>query len=372
MVQKHGQAKPFVPVPQILQVTSVADLADCANGSPTYSGASETSVFAGQQILLCILPPPAGFQILSQSWSFDNILDITGGFTNAIGNGGQPSAANGGMEAEDPSLTVSSLEFYFVNPNTTETATYSWTLNTGTSQTTADFQINGPTGNLLPNAFAQSNNTGTSLSNAQNISAALMSMTNSPLKSGVGVFLSDNAEPVSNGAQCPPMPGKAPAAGCGQFIWVQILESVTQSLVIPSGDTSTPNNASSQLDGTYPYFNGPNYSNATWDSPGLGLLHDWGEGAESFNATMYVLWDPALPVGCIPAWTDTQTTPYYTPHASTCTSIPIPLGSVQWGWSACAINALAPAAGSGTTPSWFLQCGTGSGNSSGVASEYPQ
>jgi hypothetical protein len=156
------------------------------------------------------------------------------------------------------------------------------------------------------------------------------------------------------------------AAGCGQFIWVQILTSVTELQIKPQGDTFAPSNASYQLDGTYPYFSGPGYPNATWDSPGRGLSQSWGEAAYPFNATMYVLWDPALPAGCTPAWTDTSQTPYKD-HASTCASIPIPLGSVQWKWSACTINA-----GAGTKPNWFLQCGIESGNSAGTASGYPQ
>jgi hypothetical protein len=198
-------------------------------------------------------------------------------------------------------------------------------------------------------------------------SPAQLSMINSPVKAGVGAFFNDNAQSVANDGTCPGGPGAPPAAGCGQFIWVQILNSVTQSELIQAGDPSKPSNASNQLDGTYPYaFAGP--PNATWDSPGRGLLGGWGEGAEQFSATTHVLWDPALPAGCTPAWTDSTTKSAYTPHESTCISTPSPLGSVQWNWSACAINALAPAAGGGTTPSWFLQCGTGSGNSAGVES----
>jgi hypothetical protein len=345
------------PIPQIM-----------FNGA-NISGTTQP-VMAGQQIALSV-PTPSGFTIASQSWSFSNQSAITGGFTNAAGNG-QPSASGGGQEAADPALTQNALTFYWVNPGDNgETVTYTYTLDNGRSASaTATFNIGGPTGNLLPSAFAQSNITGTSLTNPQG-AAATMSMTNSPTKAGVGVFLNDNAQPVANAVQCPPSQGAPPTAGCGQLIWVQILNSVTQLQIVSSGDTFTPSNASNQLDGTYPYFNGPGYANATWDSPSRGLLHSWGEGAEPFSATMYVLWDPALPAGCTPAWTDTTTLPYYTPHASQCTSIPIPLGSVQWSWSACAINALASAGGA-TTPSWFLQCGTGSGNSAGTASGYPQ
>jgi IPT/TIG domain len=365
-----AQADAVTPAPVIMMVNGVADLTNCTNGTPLPSGNNETDVFAGQQMLLCVVPP-AGFAIASATWSFDSSNDITGGFVNGAGAvGTQPSASAGGSEAADPILTQSGIQFYFVNPGTTETASLHWTLNNGDlngNSSSADFNIQGPTGNLLPNAFAQSNNTGTSLSNVQ-AAAAQLSMTNAPVHpaaGAVGVYFTDNAQPVANSGQCPPSVGAPPAAGCGQLVWVQILTSVTQLQIVPPADNFMPKNATNQLDGSYPYFNGPGYANVTWDSPGRGLLHDWGEGAEPFNATMYVLWDPALPAGCTPAWTDTKTSPYVD-HASTCTSIPIPLGSVQWGWSACAINA-----GVSSEPSWFLQCGTGSGNAAGVASGYP-
>jgi hypothetical protein len=273
-----------------------------------------------------------------------------------------------------PVMNQSGLTFYFLNIGGAETATFTWILNNGDANgasSTADFNILGLSGNLLPSAFAQSGLTGTSLSNAQ-AQAALMQMTNSPIKGGVGVYFDDIALPVSDAAQCPGNVGGPPAQGCGQFIWVQILNSVTQSILLPPSDDTQPANDSNQLDGTYPYaFGGPPF--ATWDSPSMGLLWDWGMGAEQFSATMYVLWDPALPAGCTPAWTDTATQPQYTPHASTCiSSIPIPLGSVKWGWSACSINEMAAAVGGGTMPSWFLQCGVGSGNSAGSANGYPQ
>jgi len=354
--------QPVTPAPQIM-----------FNGG-NISGTTQT-VMAGQQIALSV-PTPSGYSIQSQSWNIPNQSAITGGFVNGAGTPGtQPSASAGGSQAPIPSLTQNGLTFYWIKPGDNgETVTYNYTLNNGQqASATATFNIGGPTGNLLPNAFAQSDVTGTSLSNAQ-ANGALLSMTNSPTKPGVGVFINDNAQPVSNSGQCPPHVGASPVAGCGQFIWVQILNSVTQNQIIPSNQQFSPLNASNQLDGTYPYaFGGP--PNATWDSPGRGLLSSWGEAAEPFTATMYVLWDPAIPPTgqqtCTPAWTDTTTSPYYTPHASTCTSTPIPLGSVQWHWSACAINALA-AAGGEITPSWFKQCGTGSGNSSGVASGYPE
>ena len=110
--------------------------------------------------------------------------------------------------------------------------------------------------------------------------------------------------------------------------------------------------ALNQVDGRFPYPIDSTIS--TSDSPGRPLLSNLGEAAEAFDATMYVLWDPALPGGCTPATVDTSTRPYYTSHPSTCSSIPVPLGLVEWKWSACAING-----GAGPSPSWFKNCGPG-------------
>lgn len=163
-------------------------------------------------------------------------------------------------------------------------------------------------------------------------------MTNAPGKPNVRIWFNDLATLPST----------------GQFIWVQLLHSVTYSQIDPAGGGYAPPAAKTEgLDGLYPY---PGAS-TTSDRPSRPLYAGEGEGAEAFDATMYVLWDPAIPPAgqnsCVPATTDTSTQPYRT-AASTCSSIPIPLASVRWQWSACAINSL-PSMGGG--PSWFEHCG---------------
>ena len=46
---------------------------------------------------------------------------------------------------------------------------------------------------------------------------------------------------------------------------------------------------------------------------------------------------------------------------STCypSSIPVPLGAIDWTWSACAINSLAPTGSGGFLNSWNIPCGVG-------------
>jgi hypothetical protein len=175
-------------------------------------------------------------------------------------------------------------------------------------------------------------------------------------------------------------------ANTGSFIWVQILNSVIYSQIYSASQAAAaatpyvpPTNVGLGLDGQYPYLDKLNQANPTTsDAPGrLDLYNYSGEVGESFDATMYVLWDPAIPpsgqTSCTTAWVDTTTTPYYTPHSSTCASIPVPLASVEWTWRACAINQLAPppAGAVQPLPNWFVQCGQG-GYSQTQASGYPE
>lgn len=167
-----------------------------------------------------------------------------------------------------------------------------------------------------------------------------MMMNNSPNNPGVGIWLKDSAT----------LPE-------GNFIWVEILKFVTNSQLVSTNFAFDPYpSANNQLDGIYPYPSPQN--NVTSDAPGRPLYSGFGEAAEKFDAIMYVLWDSAIPVAgqssCTAAWVDTSTTPYYTAHASNCSSIPVPLGSIEWKWSACAINS-----GAGASPSWFRYCGPG-------------
>ncbi len=73
------------------------------------------------------------------------------------------------------------------------------------------------------------------------------------------------------------------------------------------------------LDTGYPYSTGT----STQDSPTISLdSSKYVTESRSFSADMYFLWDPVLPSNCSPG--------------ITCTSIPVPLGSVNWGFSGSA------------------------------------
>lgn len=223
---------------------------------------------------------------------------------------------------------------------------------------TQAFTVNGPTGSLLPNGYVQTNDTATVLGNSTGNPASLK-MSNAPTdpnvnwNPNVGVRFDDLAT----------LPR-------GSLMWVQILNTVNYLQIAPtnSGYTPTSSNAAAQLDGVYPYVSASN--NTTNDAPSRSdLLAGLGEGAISFDATMYALWDSAIPpagqTSCTPATTNVT----YKSTASTCSSIPVPLGSIEWKWTPCAINTIPPPPAA-TGPSWVRKCGPGS-ISSGIASGYP-
>jgi hypothetical protein len=121
--------------------------------------------------------------------------------------------------------------------------------------------------------------------------------------------------------------------------WVQIISNQQSEDLNSSGIIPEP--VKSGLDTDFPYLLGDDEA----DRPADELLADYGEDWRTFTATMYAMWDPGLPSGCTPAYSalienpDGSYTGVSTP--STCTqSIPIPLSSVTYHWSGCAINTL--------------------------------
>jgi hypothetical protein len=378
---------PVTPAPQVMIVTSATNVANanCANGTLAPNGANEMNVMAGQLIMLCVLPPPAGFNIVSQSWWFEDNADITGGFTGFNGTG-LPSAANGGAEAADPILTQDGsaalpIQFYFVNPGTTETAFYQWTLSNGDSNgnsSTADFNIQGPTGVNIP---APSTNPIVLLPvPGSNETVATMQFgannTNIP---GITFRASSN-----------------PTWTTGTFQWVQILTAdLTEEmwsntaggtigpkycqpfpLGIYTGPSTWPAVSSTNpyLDAVYPYLTGIMTQNiptiTAQDSPGVTTTTEYGEESQTeFNATMFLMWDPTIPVfdqtRCTAAYVDNQNQA----HPSTCSSTPVPLGSISWSYSGCTINNLS-VQNDGTN--WSFACSNIGHISAFIPAGYPQ
>lgn len=320
-----------------------------------------TNVMAGQQIYIYVPP----YYLTGSTWAVptnvtwtisdcsDSTCATKTNTVNAVG-GYTASAASGTVKPiTQVPMNQNPITFYFTVPGHYEEVDVTGTFTDGTNLSAwARFNVNGPTGTLIPTESLQTTDSATVLTNPTNGSAA-MQMQNSPRLTTAGVVF---IEPAS-------------LPSTGKVIWVQKLKSVTYSQLVQWGAAYTPpNSASNQLDGVYPYPNG-NPAYTTNDSPNRYLYSLLGDATESFDATMYALWDPALPAGCTPANTNNQT---YQSTASTCTSIPIPLGSIRWRWSACAINqGIPPNSGSQTSPSWVRQCGPGF-QYSGQSNGYPE
>jgi len=134
--------------------------------------------------------------------------------------------------------------------------------------------------------------------------------------------------------------------------------------------------ALNQLDGNYPYPSSydtgqsqtppvtpPAPSYAATDTPSMANLSNGvGEVGKSFDATMYVFWDPMIPpagqTSCTPSSVNTSESPY-TVIPSNCSSIPVPLGAIDWTWSACSINSFTSLGPGIYTSDWTVQCGVG-------------
>jgi hypothetical protein len=350
------------PVPQIMIVNSLADVANCAAGTVAPSGADETDVFAGQQIVLCVVQPTLPLAISTGQWQFANNADITGGYTNLAGTG-PPSAAlgdaGGAVEAADPDLTQPGILYYFVNPGTRETATYHWTLNNGDAagqSNSADFFIDGPTRASVaaPESPVQIQDIETPEGNNQ-FSISIFYQMGIPSITQYGIkFLASSAPPTNT-----------PGANSG-FMWVQTLTDSFQYLESPTNQKCTSAGyPAASLDNLYPYP--PSSATTTVDSPASGDLGNKGESenARVFKANMYLMWNAALPAGCVPP----STTPlgnasYQTSPGQNCTSIPIPLGSVPW--TTCA-DAIFTQNTNVTASGWSLGCGVPQAANNGPA-----
>jgi hypothetical protein len=314
-----------------------------------------TNVMAGELIGLDVPPfyvgkdPTTGDdiwgQVQSLTWTISDCTESTcatkTNTVNAVGNY-TASAASGKVQLiKDVDMTQNPIFFYFTVPGHYEEVDVTVTFIEGSTYSTysawARFYVGGPTGNLLltPSMIT---GTGSSDTGVQVLAGPKLSTTGISVgTSQVGITFKSNATPPSGYNQ--------------SFTWVQIISGVQNKYINSTGQFSTPSSPQSGIDNTYPYANAS--STSTNDTPSTALPSIYGEGWESFTATMFLMWDPALPNKCTPASTNSTT---LQSTASNCTSIPIPLSSVIWHWSGCAVNTLANQT-NGTT--WSLSTGAG-------------
>ncbi|QEE30321.1 hypothetical protein FTW19_21455 [Terriglobus albidus] len=326
------------PTGQLRLVSNATDATNCTNGELlASSGGGSKTVKAGQQIWLCVIHPPQGITMSDQSWQI-NQSDITGGFID-YGNKGYPNAESGGKEAPLPATSnVNSIKFYFHNINGSESVHFSAALSNGEPYAaSADFNVQGPTNIRVVDLYPRSPVTiraveGTTLMGIGKVPAE------DPTVYDLGFTLeiqADNSSAQQNTAS--------------PFWWVQIIQSdslqrytegVMRRRVCPS---TTP---SPSLDGFYPTAASSKFG----DAPTVGPLPATdGEVGVKMAFKLYALWNPLLPDGCTPSPGDPDS----------CSSIPVPLGNLNWDWSACGINTKQTTS-NGTT--YLLQCPAGNGN----------
>jgi hypothetical protein len=309
------------------------------------------SPFAGQALSLSVsAPADSGLTVASESWVFINPTDAVAGYIATAASGCYtpvtPSSAPGVCAGPSFNTNQTNLgPFYFIIPGPSESVTVTVTYNLAGGNTstvspvaTQSFTVFGPTGTLAPTATMLPDNQTVQITNDSD--GPNLSLTGSSLPGystgtlGI-VFEADATLPSSPNS--------------GSLMWVQLIDSDQTFELDSTGSHNCPVVPVSGLDNTYPYASGSKYAN---DSPHVPVASDGdAEYQRHFHATMYLMWDPAIPSSeqssCSPAAVGQQ---------STCSSIPVPLGLVEWGYSGCTINTLAMQ-DNGTT--WSLQCRLG-------------
>lgn len=249
----------------------------------TYSGQSTDlvdttqSAVVGQQIALSAsYNLPTGITVQSQSWSVPGTT--VGGYTASISAGATTTT----------NFSQQSTTFYWVDSGTTRSVTYSLTLSDGsTSSASVPFDVSGPTS---PSMTAALNPGGVTIDVA-----------------GDNLLLEFGNNSTTFGITFTPTVTQ-PSGTTGTFSYVQLINSDQAVITNDGPPTNFTCSIGTGLDNVYPYHMRPDGTAA--DSPGVALNSTYTELVETFSATMYLMWNSGLP-----------------------NSIPVPLGSMQWGYS---------------------------------------
>ena len=317
--------------------------------------------FAGQQVTLQV-SSSSNYTIASQTWQFTNPNDAVANYVITY-NGTTASSAcylpvvpgsgTGICNGSVFSLTNSTLgPFYFLVPGAPETVTVAASYRMADGSTSApvssapqSFSIQGPTVNLKANM--PTNGSGVQVySYSGQEWFGIWGVSGKPTDPTTGIYFQGNATGFPGGTD-------------GLISWVQIISNQQAKSLASSGDVPEPTKAG--LDTTFPYDRDDNSA----DRPADELLAGYGDDWRTFTATMYAMWDPGLPSGCLPAYQTLTRNPdgSYTGASipSECTqSIPIPLSSVTYHWSGCAINTLAnQTEPDGSTSTWSKSTSNG-------------
>jgi hypothetical protein len=254
-----------------------------------------TNVVVGQQIpLTASVSLPSCMTLASQSWSVPPGTAV-GGYVNAAGTG-IPDTTGGQVKALPPNSTTDPLSlgytYYWASSGPSFDMTYQYTMSGGFGSVnspvaTANFNVAGPTFGNPP------------------VSTPLGQVVINP--GSVLQFGGPNSNPtdgISFTANVTP-----PTGFSNTFVWVQLIKGDTFTFTLASGTQDVCNPNSLGLDNTYPYS--PTTGNNVKDSPPVTLDSHDTKTSRNFSAQMFVMWRPGL-TG----------------------DIPVPLGSVSWGFFA--------------------------------------
>jgi hypothetical protein len=262
-----------------------------------------TTVVVGQEIMLSGQSTQTCGTVASQQWSLPT-GNAVGGYTPTPN-----SYATGSVVALPTDLTTTSYgPFYWISPGTYN-ITYQYTLTNGmvSPVSTATFEVVGPTkvklytcGGFVPPAGCKKN---APLGEVVIIPGPALAFGDPPTNIGIS-FTAKATEPAGYQSS-------------DNFEWVQLITNDEVTFTPTSGKVQicTPDivpagSTFPALDTAYPQGLD---ENPTEDSPSIGLPSGYKQVSRTFSATMYLMWNSGL-----------------------ADSIPVPLGSVQWKFSAAA------------------------------------
>ena len=335
-------------------------------GNVCQQAAAVPAVVVGQRIAItgCLPAVVSPANVSSQSWSYPAafIQNVVAGYNPAATNNQQVSHLSLPIGC-DPSQTSCSFPAFFpVSPGSPGpyTLTYTYVLNNGggSGSVSVALQVAGPTATGQNGAFFTA--TPTTALDVWPAGIACGGQGNAP-----ALELGDGRENVGIAFRVTANP---PAAAQGSFLWVQLINNHTIQYRANPAASNTASGAG--LDNWFPYETLPNLPNSTNDSPGATLSTDGlnppansralGEVLDTFSATMYLLWDPAMNAAgqtgaCAAASNAVTAGGQANPQPTACASIPVPVGYITWSYSGNAINTLANQANRlGEITTWVL------------------
>jgi hypothetical protein len=350
---------PTPPAPTIM-FGPVAQGTMCSNGT-----AQPASILVGQKIAFsgCL---PAGVAASSETWAMDGNYQtnaIAGWIPSSTAATQAPTAVAAPNCGTAASCDVAA--FYFIAPGS-YTFRFSYIRASdqrASPQTSVTLNVTGPTPSVANGPFLTA--TVQPAPQGANPAQIVNVWPGQPPYLGFGQHGGANPGIIFSMAAQPP-PGNQ-----GSFQFVQV---ITQASYDHRTNQVVTGSLGTGLDNWYPYpagvdgegnvldplraGDGPGLLLTLFDNLGNPVDTPIGESLYAFSATMYLMWDPALPAGCAPA-SDVPQQGQPNPQPSKCgSSIPVPLGYVTWGFTGDTINTLnANAAATANT--------TGSANGTG-------